>query len=103
MRNLLIAGLAILLSGYSAFGQQATYKLAGKVVDESTSTALPGVGILESVVGLGTVTNQEGEFSIGVRSFPIQLIFKHLGYFDDTLKITNKDQYRKYYEGVTIN
>ncbi len=102
MKNLLIAGLVILLLGYSAYSQQTTYKLTGKVVDESSSAALPGVGILESLAGQGTITNQQGEFSLGVKSFFIQLIFKHLGYFDDTLKISNRDQFRKYYEGVTI-
>ncbi len=102
MRSLLIAAIAFLFTSYSSFAQQTTYLVAGKVVDESTFMALPGVGILETMTGSGTVTDQKGEFKLGLKSFPVQLIFKHLGYFDDTLRISNYDQFRKYCEGIQI-
>jgi hypothetical protein len=96
------ACLWILFLGSSVFGQQLNYKITGKVVEESNNEPLSGVAIVESANGQGVITNANGEFVFEIKSFPIQLFVKYLGYFDDTLSISNQEQFKKYFEGKPV-
>lgn len=51
----------------------------GKVADKK-GVALPGVSVLEKGTSNGTVTNENGEFSLKVKSPSAALVLKYIGY-----------------------
>lgn len=77
-------------SGYS---QENSFLVRGKVIDNDTQNPLPGVTIMDSVTGRGAITNDLGEFSFSFSKFPLNLKFKHLGYFSDSLSVENQQKY----------
>ncbi|MFH0760642.1 MAG: carboxypeptidase-like regulatory domain-containing protein [Bacteroidota bacterium] len=92
----------ILLPVCSLKGQQSGFKLSGKVMDESNLEPMSGVAVWEPVSAKGTTTNANGDFSFEFKNFPVRFIFKSLGYFDDTLKILNPEQFRKHYQDTRV-
>ncbi len=88
--------LIAVISGYSQ------NKLSGVILDENTQNPLAGVTILNTNSGKGVVSNDVGEFSLILTEFPVSLSLRHIGYFEDSLQILDKEQYQKYYKGKTI-
>lgn len=62
--NVLILMLSLLL-GNLAMAQQTV--LTGKVTDKSTGESLPGVSIVVKGTTNGTITNVDGDFTLGVK------------------------------------
>jgi len=61
----------------TAKGQES--KVSGKVASDN-DTGLPGVAILLKGTAIGTVTNMEGEYTLGVTSENQILVFSFIGY-----------------------
>ena len=74
--NVLILMLSLLL-GNLAMAQQTV--LTGKVTDKSTGESLPGVSIVVRGTTNGTITNVDGDFTLGVKKGDI-LQFSFVGY-----------------------
>src|SRR6476469_1460448 len=74
--------LAMLLLGVmaitSAFAQTRT--VTGRVTDATDGLPLPGVSVRVKGSNVGTTTNSEGSFSIGVPAGSTVLSFSYLGY-----------------------
>ncbi|HYF33010.1 MAG TPA: TonB-dependent receptor [Chitinophagaceae bacterium] len=84
MKNLLIV-LLILTVPFASFGQQ----LRGRVTTGS-SLPLQGATITWLSKSKGTVTNEAGEFTIGLpRKKPYTLLVSFVGYKTDTLQVTD--------------
>ena len=76
-RGLII--LAILLCGLPLAAQtDAIWTFSGKVVDAKTRKAMPHVSVTDRTVG--TVTNEEGEFTLKLKAVPERVTFSCLGY-----------------------
>jgi len=91
----------IIISG-KAYYQDNIYLINGLILDEETRAPLAGVTIQDSVTGMGKVSNEFGKFAIEIKEFPAIFVFRHLGYFEDTLRIKNRNQYKEYIEGKTV-
>src|SRR5690606_22956739 len=65
--------------------------VSGRVVDEKTGEALPGVNI--SIVNAlnGTVTDLKGEFSVEVQDASAVLSFSSIGYLSQQIPVGNKE------------
>jgi len=78
MKKLLFLFIGILLLSNEAFTQ--SYRIFGKVVDDSTKTSIPFASVAITGLNIGTSTNIDGEFQIKVDSLPVGLIFSHVSY-----------------------
>ena len=72
--------LVLLLSclWYQASAQDRT--ISGRVTDRSNNQGLPGVTVLVKGTTLGTSTNSDGVFSLGVPASATTLVFSFIGY-----------------------
>ncbi|MBC7920720.1 MAG: carboxypeptidase-like regulatory domain-containing protein, partial [Ferruginibacter sp.] len=90
MRAILLVGLTFAFNlGFS----QNPLKLRGKVLDEQTGKPLPFVNIFCENCNTSTSANENGEFEIYTKQFPIQLIFSFIGYDRKELYIEQQTDY----------
>ncbi len=68
-------------------------QLSGTVNDTDTKTPIAFVSITVKDSNIGTVTNEQGEFSINMPALPCTLIISHLGYQPIEQKITEAGQH----------
>ena len=94
--------LTLLFALFVALGAYSQNKLSGVIIDEKSKVPLAGVTILDTKSGKGDISNDIGEFSLAFDDFPVIFSFRHLGYFEDSLRIESKDQYQKYFENKTV-
>jgi TonB-linked SusC/RagA family outer membrane protein len=82
MAKVLLFGLSVLIFfPFFAHSQGNDVKISGRVLDEKTQEPIIGAGIsLVGSRGTGTVSDADGNFSIGVRSLPVTLSIDYLGY-----------------------
>jgi len=81
--------LALLLSPTIAFAQE---QVSGTVRDSVTAEPLPGVNILVKGTSLGTTTDFDGAYSLGVPSMTDTLVFSYLGYTVLEIAIDGRSQ-----------
>jgi len=98
---IIILGIITLFTGQS-FSQDMKFTLRGMVISEESQKPLIGVTIQDTVSGAGRISDRDGKFQMEIEKLPVVLVFRHLGYFEDTLRIKNKKQYKEYIEGKTI-
>lgn len=67
------------------------FRIFGKVVDDSTKTAIPFANVAISGLNLGTSTNINGEFLIKLDSLPATLIFSHVSYMRQEIDVYSVD------------
>ena len=78
MKNYLLLAL-ICLSCLSALGQsESVWVQSGKVIDAKSHKAIAHVSVTDRKVG--TVTNEEGEFTLKLKSEPKEIVFSCIGY-----------------------
>lgn len=78
--------LAILFASVSVFGQNLT--VSGVVYDIETAESLPGVTVLVSSTGNGTITGMDGDFSIQVQKGD-EVSFSFIGYKTQTVLVSS--------------
>jgi hypothetical protein len=78
MKKLLFLFICVFLVSNVAAAQ--SYRILGKVIDDSTKSVIPFASVAISGLNLGTSTNMDGEFQIRVDSLPVGLIFSHVSY-----------------------
>ena len=72
--------LALLLLTYNVVSAQSQVSFHGTVRDAGTGKSMAAVSVSTGPNGIGTVTNEDGEFIIKVPAGTRTLIFSHLGY-----------------------
>ena len=77
IKRSLILVMTLLCSLYT-MAQEGVWTFSGKVVDAKTRKALSHVSVTDRNVG--TVTNEEGEFTLKLKSEPAAVVFSCLGY-----------------------
>src|SRR5690625_4680766 len=66
--------------------------LTGRVTDAQTGEALPGVNIVVEGTTIGTTTNSDGEFEMGVPSLQETLQFSYIGYVGIEIVIDGRNE-----------
>jgi len=84
---LLASSLA--LAAASAAAQQQR-RITGRVVAEGTSEPLPATSVVVAGTGLGTRTNDAGEFSLLAPDADVQLIARRIGYKQQTVRVARE-------------
>ncbi|MGK0363437.1 MAG: iron complex outermembrane receptor protein [Saprospiraceae bacterium] len=80
--------LLLLFLGNTLFAQT---KITGTVIDASNSEALIGVNILiKDAVGVGTVTDFDGTFSLEIPDEKTILIFSYTGYINQEVEVGSR-------------
>ncbi|HET6567002.1 MAG TPA: TonB-dependent receptor, partial [Rhodothermales bacterium] len=77
---------ALLLLPSIVFAQTA---VTGHVLDTETRSPLPGVTVLAEGTTLGTVTDQEGGFTLDLPPSVQNLVFSYVGYESETVKLSS--------------
>ena len=76
-----------LLASLFTFAQQ---KVTGKVVEDASKGALPGVSVQVKGTSTGTITDFDGVYTITVPKTGAILVFSYIGYAKQEIKITDK-------------
>ena len=84
--KLLLMALALVLGNYA---QAQVVGLSGKVTDQSTGEALPGVTIVIKGTTNGTITDFDGNYSIQVEK-GATVVFSFVGYLPQEILIENQ-------------
>ncbi len=84
MRNILI--ISFLSLSIIAFGQDNAAFINGKVYDNETNKVLIGANIIYGN-GLGTISDNEGNFSIELKSGKWRITFKYIGYITESKSV----------------
>lgn len=80
--------ILLLIFNSVLFGQK-TYSIKGKVTDALDKDPLIGVSILVAEAKMGTISNENGDFTInGIRKGTYQLRFSYIGHSTKFLKVT---------------
>lgn len=82
--------LLVLLLLISCGQLYAQHTITGKIVDAETGEPLPAAHVIIKDTYKGTISNQDGEFNLIVREFPVTLIARFLG-FESQEKIINEN------------
>jgi len=73
------------------------YKIEGSVYEYATNTPIVDANILIKNTDFGTVSNQEGSFSILInKDFPVELNISHIGYDNIDVTVINEDELKIY-------
>lgn len=87
MKKTLSFFLFLILFSLSAHAQ---IKITGIVADAQTGERLPAAHIVIEGTYTGTIANEDGEFSIMVKSFPTTIVVRYIG-FETQKKIVNSN------------
>ncbi len=88
MIKILITGFTFLLFG-TGYGQADHFIATGKVMDDATKQPLSGASIFCRNTTLGTITNNEGHFSLKLPRGGYDLIISYTGYETREMHINN--------------
>ena len=83
-----VTGLMILIS-QAGFSQSDNFITSGKVVDEASKQPMPGTSVFCQNTTIGTITNNEGSFSIRLPNGGYDLIISYTGYETQNIHINN--------------
>jgi hypothetical protein len=83
--RLLFLLLFLVFTANAAYTQT---EVAGRVLDGYTGEYLPSATILIDETYRGTITNNEGFFSITVDELPVTLIVRYIGYNSERIEVT---------------
>lgn len=64
--------------------------ITGNVTEATQGLPLPGVNVVVKGTTTGTTTDFDGNFEIGVSSFPATLVFSSLGYANTEVRVTGE-------------
>ncbi|MCK5519476.1 MAG: carboxypeptidase-like regulatory domain-containing protein, partial [Candidatus Marinimicrobia bacterium] len=81
----------------TAGGLLAGEKISARLYSQVNGETLPMVNIMLEGSTIGTMTNEEGVFSLNVDHYPAKLIFSHIGFERKVLKFTFQDEFEKIY------
>ncbi|MBD3617516.1 MAG: carboxypeptidase-like regulatory domain-containing protein [Gracilimonas sp.] len=70
--------LLLLIAGYGEIAAQST--LSGRIADAETGEPLPAAHVIIKDTYKGTISNEDGEFSLMVRELPVTLVVRFIGF-----------------------
>lgn len=70
----------------------AQFTVSGTVKDSATNEPLSGASVFCQNTTLGTATNKQGEYSLGLKSGGYDLIFSYTGYQTQTIRVTDNNR-----------
>jgi len=82
--------LGVSFVGVSVAQAQNQMTVSGVVMDASNSETLPGVNILLKGSGIGTITDIDGSYSIGVPNNEATLVFSFIGFLNQEVTVGNQ-------------
>ncbi len=88
MRKILLLGLAIFLLGGLRAQQTPIHPVRGSVTQSGDGTPLPGVNVVLKGSTLGTVTDTEGDFMLGLPAGDHVLRFSFIGLLTKELQVS---------------
>ncbi len=92
MNKLYILILIFLYASISLYGQQSTYIIKGKIVDEESEHGIPYVQVLDVELGTVTTSDENGNFLLKTENFDIiELQFLHTA-FEKQTKIISRSE-----------
>ncbi len=89
MKNYFSFLTVLLVFIFSGSSQAQQISLTGRITDASNGEAIPFASIAIAGTYRGTSSNIEGEFIIKVDSIPVNLIFSHISYKDQEIRVEN--------------
>ena len=88
--SLYLLAVLLSLSLSPLFAQNAGTVVTGKVTDQVSGSAMPGVNVLVKNSTIGTVTDVDGNYSIQVAATDAVLIFSFIGYSSQEVAVNGK-------------
>lgn len=88
MRHLFLLSLILLISQPS----YSQIEIEGTVFDAETGETLPSATVVLEGTYRGTITNEEGQFSITVEDPPATLVIRYIGYESGRIEVTQQTQ-----------
>jgi TonB-linked SusC/RagA family outer membrane protein len=77
----------LLIFSVFSVAAQNSENVTGKVLDEKTGEPVVGASISLANERIGTVTDENGHFSLKVKSFPVTVLVDYLGYQHQEIKV----------------
>jgi hypothetical protein len=90
MKTILSCHLFILCLLLPIFDNDQLVLVTGIIINEKTGSTLENVGILESNSGIGTITNNNGFFSLMLKKGNAVIVVSHRGFKDFSQKMVLK-------------
>ncbi|MFH1936090.1 MAG: carboxypeptidase-like regulatory domain-containing protein [Bacteroidota bacterium] len=87
--KVIFAILFLLLLGITSFPQRQNRYFYGKVIDRETRYPISSANITFTGTGLGSSTNNKGEFSFFIDTIPVYMTVSHLGYESQRIWLDN--------------
>jgi hypothetical protein len=91
MKPFLFCCFALFLSA-TAFTQDKTFSIHGKVTDSASGNPLPGASVFCQNTTTGTISNSEGVFSLRMANGGYDLVISYTGYETRVLRVSNNSQ-----------
>jgi hypothetical protein len=91
MKQLCFAICMILIT-LRGVGQDKMFYIHGKVVDEKTGTALSNASVFCQNTTTGTISNNEGLFSLRLNNGGYDLVISYTGYETQVLRVSNSSK-----------
>ena len=79
--------LSVLLVAIGAFAQDGNFIASGKVIDSASGQPLSGASIFARNTTLGTLSNAEGSFKLGLPRGGYDLVVSYTGYETEEIHI----------------
>ena len=90
MKTIVSYHLFLLCLFLPVFGNAQLVLVTGSIINEKTGNYLENVSILESVSGIGTITNMNGFFSLMLKPGNTEIVISHEGFKDFSQKMVLK-------------
>lgn len=91
MKTILFLQIIILCLIFPLFGNGQLVVVTGNIVNQSKGNFLESVNVLESISGIGTITNVHGIFSLMLKPGKVEFVMTQDGFKDLSLKMTLKN------------
>ena len=88
MKTITIACFAFMIS-LTCFSQDKMFYIHGKVVDEKTGSVLSNASVFCQNTTTGTISNNEGLFSLRLNNGGYDLVISYTGYETQVLRVSN--------------
>src|SRR5260370_42043205 len=88
MKFITLACFAILIT-FNCFSQDKMFYIHGKVLDEKTGAVLSNVSVFCQNTTTGTISNNEGMFSLRLNNGGYDLVISYTGYETQVLRVSN--------------
>ncbi len=70
----------VLIVAFSTFNVFSQKKISGKIADSKTGEGLPAAHVIIKDTYTGTIANEDGEYSLVVKSFPATIVVRYIGF-----------------------